>query len=56
MYVFFLLVSLASPCLLIWLRAAGSQWYAVFSFWLILVLFFIWMLVMAAQVSQNVYE
>jgi len=33
-----------------------SCWYAAFSFWLIGVLLFLWMLLMAAQVGQGGYE
>lgn len=33
-----------------------SCWYAAFSFWLILIFFFIYMMVMAAMVSRNAYD
>ncbi|KAF2096469.1 hypothetical protein NA57DRAFT_78073 [Rhizodiscina lignyota] len=33
-----------------------SSWYAAFSFWLILCVFFVWMMIMAAQVSRNSFE
>lgn len=31
----------------------GSDWYAVFSFWIVLDVFWVWMMLMAAQVSRN---
>jgi hypothetical protein len=35
---------------------AGQCWQAVFSFWIIGAVFFIWMMVIASQVNQNQYE
>lgn len=34
----------------------GSCWYAAFSFWIIGAILFIWMHVMAAQVSRDVFK
>lgn len=34
----------------------GNCWYAVFSFWLVGVFFYIWMLVMAAQVARGDFD
>jgi hypothetical protein len=34
----------------------GSCWYAAFSFWLVGVIFFLWMLLMASQVGRGLFE
>jgi len=43
---------------LAWLQQNNicSCWYAAFSFWLVGIIFFIWMLFMASQVSQGAFK
>ncbi|KAF1988269.1 hypothetical protein K402DRAFT_312548, partial [Aulographum hederae CBS 113979] len=51
-------VSGASANTLIWLEQNSicASWYAAFSFWIVGDVFFIWMMIMAGQVSRNQYD
>jgi len=51
-------VSGLSANTLVWLQQNNicSCWYAMFSFWIIGAIFFVWMLIMASAVGRGMYE